>query len=81
MNKGFGYVRFSSEADRDRSIQEMQGVMLGSRAIRVSAAAPKGGPSGALPPGGGAGRGREPSGPDDPNNTTLFVGGLNSMVR
>ena len=36
--KGFGFVRFGCEADRDRALAEMDGVCLGSRTIRVSAA-------------------------------------------
>lgn len=37
-HKGYGFVRFGSEADRDRALAEMDGALLGSRAIRVSPA-------------------------------------------
>jgi hypothetical protein len=33
----YGYVRFSSEADRDASLLAMSGTTLGGRAIRVAA--------------------------------------------
>lgn len=39
--KGYGFVRFTSEAERDRAIVEMNGLTLGSRPIRVSLATPK----------------------------------------
>jgi RNA recognition motif-containing protein len=37
--KGFGFVRFSDEGQRDRAIQEMHGSLLHGRALRVSIAA------------------------------------------
>lgn len=59
-SKGYGFVRFTSEAERDRALKEMNGVFVGSRPIRVSLAtarrpgeAPRGAPPG--PPGGGYG--------------------------
>ena len=101
-SKGFGFVRFGLEAERDRSLNEMNGVFVGSRAIRVSLATarrpggpPGGGGGGGYPQGGGGaygggggggGGGGSYSGPatsmnpDDPSNTTLFVGGISPMV-
>lgn len=98
-SKGFGFVRFGLEAERDRSLNEMNGVFVGSRAIRVSLATARR-PGG--PPGGGGGGGGYPQAgggaygggggggsfsgpatsmnPDDPSNTTLFVGGISPMV-
>ena len=39
--KGYGFVRFISEADRDKAMVEMSGQVVGSRPIRVSLATPK----------------------------------------
>ena len=72
-------------------MNEMNGVFLGTRAIRVSLATakqPRGpmgaggmGGGGGYPPAAGGGGGSFSGGnPDDPNNTTLFVGGLSPMV-
>ncbi|KAJ2852298.1 hypothetical protein IWW36_000441 [Coemansia brasiliensis] len=41
LPRGYGFVRFSDEADRQRALVEMQGHIIGSRAIRVSTATPK----------------------------------------
>ena len=84
-------MRFTLEAERDRALTETNGVILGTRAIRVSLATAKqprpGGPMGGgypPPPGGGSfgggGGGFGGGNPDDPNNTTLFVGGISPMV-
>jgi hypothetical protein len=100
-SKGYGFVRFTMESERDRALNEMSGVFVGSRAIRCRLATAK--QSGGIPGdrgasgpgGGGAGsagidrdrgvdRGGPPSslsGPDEFNNTTLFVGGLSPLVR
>jgi RNA recognition motif. (a.k.a. RRM, RBD, or RNP domain) len=37
--KGFGFVRFAHEQERDRAISEMHGVALQGRSLRVSVAA------------------------------------------
>ncbi|KAJ2665501.1 hypothetical protein IW148_001622 [Coemansia sp. RSA 1199] len=41
LPRGYGFVRFSDEADRQQALVEMQGHIIGSRAIRVSVATPK----------------------------------------
>ncbi|KAJ1938505.1 hypothetical protein GGF37_004787, partial [Kickxella alabastrina] len=41
LPRGYGFVRFGDEADQQRALVEMQGQMMGSRAIRVSTATPK----------------------------------------
>jgi RNA recognition motif-containing protein len=38
MSKGYGFVRFSDEGESLRSLAEMNGMFIGSRAIRVSTA-------------------------------------------
>ncbi len=40
-SKGFGFVRFADEGERDRALIEMNGKMLCNRAIRVSRATTK----------------------------------------
>ncbi|GBG91306.1 hypothetical protein CBR_g52192 [Chara braunii] len=118
-SKGYGFVRFLDEAERDRAMLEMQGVYCSSRPMRISAATPKktsgvggGGGAGAggsqttatngmvglcmegatftagyqsMFGGGGAASGAYGSSAGvqaegDPNNTTIFVGGLDSTV-
>eukprot|EP00736_Rhodelphis_marinus_P002617 Rmarinus@m.25146 len=39
--KGFGFVRFFSGEERDRAVQEMQGVLCGSKPMRVALATAK----------------------------------------
>ena len=39
--KGYGFVRFLNEAERDKAMLEMSGQVIGSRAVRVSLATPK----------------------------------------
>ena len=40
-SKGYGFVRFGNEAERDRSLTEMSGHIINSRPIRVSVATAK----------------------------------------
>lgn len=110
MSRGYGFVRFSEEADQQSALQQMQGVYCGNRPMRISTATPKnktaGGPGamGGGPGAMGAGQGgpgsqmggsmysmgNPPVGyygaPQpmnqftDPNNTTVFVGGLSGYV-
>ena len=84
-SKGYGFVRFGNEQERDRALTEMAGHIISNRPVRVSIATAKksvpavhgngitmgssGGPGGAL------------LGEMDPSNTTLFIGGLNAAVR
>ena len=39
--KGYGFVRFTNESERDKAMLEMNGQVIGSRAVRVSLATPK----------------------------------------
>ena len=39
--KGFGFVRFRSEAERDTSLQQLQGLQLRGHSLRLSAATPR----------------------------------------
>eukprot|EP00879_Flechtneria_rotunda_P012086 GHRR01012621.1.p1 GENE.GHRR01012621.1~~GHRR01012621.1.p1 ORF type:complete len:327 (+),score=151.56 GHRR01012621.1:167-1147(+) len=70
-SKGYGFVRFANEAERDRSL-EMQGFQLSNRPIRVSLATARRSSSAGMP-------GTHPA-ELDPTNTTLFIGGLSAGV-
>eukprot|EP00899_Mesostigma_viride_P014198 jgi/Mesvir1/2277/Mv19318-RA.1 len=107
-SKGYGFVRFSVEADRDRAMAELNGQFLNGRAMRISSATPRksqaaGGAAGSGYPsqgqgygypaqrqnyggyqqpygGGGYAAAGTPGSEEDPNNTTIFVGGLSPTV-
>ncbi|CAL5226079.1 g8894 [Coccomyxa viridis] len=76
-SKGYGFVRFGNEAERDRSLTEMSGHIINSRPIRVSVATAKKSQNSAMAS--GANSQAHPS-DYDPTNTTLFIGGLSSSV-
>lgn len=40
-SKGYGFVKFSDESERNRAMSEMNGVYCSTRAMRISAATPK----------------------------------------
>lgn len=68
-SRGFGFLRFFDESDQQRALEEMQGVYIGSRPIRVSVARPRAKFDVGL-------------GPNTPESeiTTVFVGGLNPTI-
>lgn len=91
-SKGYGFVRFGEEIEKTRAMSEMNGVYCSSRPMRISTATPKkflgvaqqynskasapyqtSGYGGAPPSQGFASD-------NDPNNTTVFVGGLDPNV-
>lgn len=49
-SKGYGFVRFGDEKERDRSLAQMQGHFIASRPIRVSLATAKRAPPGIMQP-------------------------------
>ncbi|KAK6345002.1 hypothetical protein TWF718_006944 [Orbilia javanica] len=71
MSRGYGFVRFTDEMDQQRALTEMQGVYCGNRPMRISTATPKNK---------GGNQGMMQQGMGDPNNTTVFVGGLSGYV-
>lgn len=77
-SKGYGFVRFTNEAERDRALHEMNTSFLANRSIRVSlATARRFGGSG----GSSSYQGSQVHPSDlDPTNTTLFIGGLSASV-
>ncbi|KAL5541129.1 hypothetical protein UlMin_043415 [Ulmus minor] len=90
-SKGYGFVRFSDENERTRAMTEMNGAYCSSRPMRIGVATPKKS-SGYQPQyssqavvlaGGHASNGAVPQGfqsDGESNNTTIFVGGLDSDV-
>lgn len=78
-SKGYGFVRFGIEAERDRALGEMMGHLISNRPIRVSIATAK-----KTPPGGPSSNPASAVAPHpsdfDPSNTTLFIGGLSANV-
>ena len=81
-SKGYGFVRFGSESERDRALSEMAGHIISNRPVRVSIATAKKSPAlaaaGVSP---ASISGQVLLGDMDPTNTTLFIGGLNAAVR
>ncbi|CAG8547572.1 RNA-binding domain-containing protein [Rhizophagus irregularis] len=80
MSRGYGFVRFGDESEQQRALVEMQGAFCGNRQMRISTATPKN----------KAGiQGNYYQQPtqqntvlnqyNDPNNTTVFVGGLSGV--
>lgn len=89
ISRGYGFVRFADEMDQQRALTEMQGVYCGNRPMRISTATPKNKPGGmnqmgmmqmGMPPLGYYGAPQPMNQFTDPNNTTVFVGGLSGYV-
>ncbi|KAG5238841.1 hypothetical protein OIU77_028868 [Salix suchowensis] len=90
-SKGYGFVRFGDENERTRAMTEMNGAYCSSRPMRLGVATPKK-PSayqqqyssqalvlaGGHPSNGPMTQGSQSDG--DSNNTTIFVGGIDSDV-
>jgi RNA recognition motif-containing protein len=94
ISKGYGFVYFKDEGEKNRALNEMQGFYLSYRPIRLNLATKKGdtkqGPqhTAAAPLQGFASPPRPQQmkqdsphlGPADPNNTTVFVGGVDASI-
>ena len=76
-SKGYGFVRFGSEQERDMALGQMNGIHINNRPIRVSLATAKKNPGQAT-----IAPVAQPPHPSDfdPTNTTLFIGGLSGGV-
>ncbi len=75
-SKGYGFVRFGNEMERDRALTEMNGHFLSNRPIRVSLATAKKNATSTV-----TSTIQTPHPSDfDPTNTTLFIGGLSAAV-
>ncbi|MCO5558813.1 hypothetical protein L7F22_012400 [Adiantum nelumboides] len=87
-SKGYGFVRFGDDAERTRAMTEMNGVYCSSRPMRINVATPKKAlnqqqqytPK-ASSSYQGHGSTAQSSSENDPNNTTVFVGGLDPNVK
>ncbi|KAM6585749.1 hypothetical protein CsatB_012751 [Cannabis sativa] len=79
--KGYGFVRFGDETEQIRAMTEMNGVLCSSRPMRIGPAANKnavgGGQQFAKASYQNSQGGQNEN---DPNNTTIFVGNLDSTV-
>eukprot|EP00172_Hildenbrandia_rubra_P003594 Plantae.Rhodophyta-Hildenbrandia_rubra.ctg5964.p1 GENE.Plantae.Rhodophyta-Hildenbrandia_rubra.ctg5964~~Plantae.Rhodophyta-Hildenbrandia_rubra.ctg5964.p1 ORF type:complete len:390 (+),score=67.56 Plantae.Rhodophyta-Hildenbrandia_rubra.ctg5964:293-1462(+) len=90
QSKGYGFVRFASAQEAERAVVEMNGFEFHSKPIRLSMATGRanrrydgpghGGHGHHGHYGGGGPRRRATVEPDDPNNTTLFIGGTGPHV-
>uniref|UniRef100_A0A6P4BHE0 polyadenylate-binding protein RBP45-like isoform X1 n=1 Tax=Ziziphus jujuba TaxID=326968 RepID=A0A6P4BHE0_ZIZJJ len=89
-SKGYGFVRFGDEGEQLRAMTEMNGQFCSTRAMRIGPAATKKPVGGGGGGGGGGGQQYQKAtypnaqgnqGENDPNNTTIFVGGLDSSVN
>ncbi|KAJ1924628.1 hypothetical protein IWQ60_005075 [Tieghemiomyces parasiticus] len=76
--RGYGFARFTDEGEYRRALVELNGFQLGSRPIRVSTVtpSPRRPHPGGYYPSYGQYPAAVPNGALDPNNTTVFVGGL-----
>ena len=92
LSRGYGFVRFSDPIEQQRALIEMQGMHICNRPIRVSMATPKHHQQQAtqqqqpLPPASPTSNiSPQSKSPimqaNDPNNTTVFVGGLSAPIR
>ena len=80
FSKGYGFVRFGSDAEQQHALGSMTGEMgLGSKPIKVSMANQKnrseGGGGGVSPPGGGASWGGVSAWPAQPSSGAGGAGG------
>lgn len=85
-SKGYGFVRFGDESEKTRAMTEMNGVYCSSRPMRISTATPRKAMAGMqqVTPKDAYLSPAENTSPfssqnwndNDPNNTTIFVGGL-----
>ncbi|CAO3691876.1 unnamed protein product [Rhizopus stolonifer] len=78
ISRGYGFVRFSNQQEQQQAVKEMNGALCRNRPMKVSFATPKTNQQRynqlAL---------KAPAliqQPTDPNNTTVFIGGLSSPV-
>ncbi|CAO2842558.1 unnamed protein product [Amaranthus hypochondriacus] len=75
-NKGYGFVHFRDENEKIRAMSEMNGAMCLGRAMRIAEAVSKKSVGGAA----SYQNTQEILNHSDPNNTTIFVGNLDSDV-
>ncbi|KAF0908756.1 hypothetical protein E2562_028575 [Oryza meyeriana var. granulata] len=79
--KGYGFVRFGDENEQTRAMTEMNGKMLSTRAMRLGLAANKKSGTQQTYSTNAYQSSQGNNLENDPNNTTIFVGGLDSNVN
>ncbi|KAI4366153.1 hypothetical protein MLD38_022068 [Melastoma candidum] len=79
-SKGYGFVRFTDESEQMRAMTEMNGMYCSSRPMRIGPAANKKSVSGQQFLSASYPSAQGSQGENDPNNTTIFVGGLDPSV-
>lgn len=93
LSKGYGFVKFSIEQDAKQALEEMQGIVIGGRPVRLSHASHKRTMSPQFPAGMSPmyvisetapleGQSANASAPptEDVSNTTVFVGGIDPSI-
>ncbi|XP_044498223.1 polyadenylate-binding protein RBP45C-like isoform X2 [Mangifera indica] len=78
--KGYGFVRFGDENEQLRAMTEMNGVLCSTRPMRIGPAATKKPVSSQQYQKATYQNSQGNPGESDPNNTTIFVGGLDPSV-
>ncbi|XP_019196503.1 PREDICTED: polyadenylate-binding protein RBP45-like isoform X2 [Ipomoea nil] len=78
-SKGYGFVKFGDESEQVRALTEMNGVLCSTRPMRVGPAANKQ-TVGTQQKAATYQNPQASQGESDPNNTTIFVGGLDPNV-
>jgi len=78
-SKGYGFVKFGDEREQQRAMTEMNGVLCSTRPMRIGPAANKK-PMTSPTQGASYQNPQGNQGESDPNNTTIFVGGLDPNV-
>uniref|UniRef100_A0A7N0VA58 RRM domain-containing protein n=1 Tax=Kalanchoe fedtschenkoi TaxID=63787 RepID=A0A7N0VA58_KALFE len=79
-SKGYGFVKFADEQEQLRAMSEMNGLYLSNRAMRIGPAATKKAMVGQQFQKASYQATQGAEGENDPNNTTVFVGGLDTNV-
>ncbi|KAL4272714.1 hypothetical protein GQ457_13G002270 [Hibiscus cannabinus] len=79
-SKGYGFVKFGDESEQIRSMTEMNGMYCSNRAMRIGPAASKKPATDQQYQKAAYQNAQGSSGESDPNNTTIFVGGLDPSV-
>ncbi|KAJ8622009.1 hypothetical protein MRB53_030538 [Persea americana] len=81
-SKGYGFVRFGDESEQLRAMTEMNGVFCSTRPMRIGPATTKKsvGSQQQYPAKASYQSTQAAQSENDPNNTTIFVGGLDSNV-
>jgi len=83
MSRRYGFVRFFSEEEMHRALVEMQGELCAGRPMRINHATPRRQDNTQPSPPNGQQAFERPEIPEsaDPNNTTVFIGNLDSSVN